>query len=65
MGDHNNNDGYLPLPKGFATAAIHEGQNPDDWEMLSVVPPMVLSTTFKQLSPAKPKVCSKQNFPRT
>lgn len=53
MGDNN---GFLPFPKGFATAAIHSGQNPEQWDSLSVVPPIVLSTTFKQPSPANPKV---------
>jgi len=52
MGDNN---GYLPFPKGFATAAIHAGQDPDQWDSQSVVTPIVLSTTFKQHSPAQPK----------
>jgi len=49
------NNGYLPFPKGFATTAIHTGQDPDQWDSLSVVPPIVLSTTFKQFAPANPK----------
>lgn len=53
MGD---NPGYLPFPKGFATTAIHTGQDPEQWSSLSVVPPIVLSTTFKQHSPANPKL---------
>lgn len=55
MGDNN---GYLPFPKGFATAAIHTGQDPDQWESLSVVTPIVLASTFKQPSPGNPKVVS-------
>ncbi|KAG5347542.1 CGL lyase, partial [Acromyrmex charruanus] len=41
--------------KGFATIAIHAGQDPDQWNHYSVVPPMVMSTTFKQDSPAPPR----------
>ncbi|XP_018315202.1 putative cystathionine gamma-lyase 2 [Mycetomoellerius zeteki] len=41
--------------KGFATIAIHAGQDPDQWNHCSVVPPMVMSTTFKQDSPAPPR----------
>lgn len=47
---------YLPEPKGFATAAIHSFQDPDQWDSLAVVAPFVASTTFKQGSPAEPKV---------
>ncbi|XP_025835965.1 cystathionine gamma-lyase-like [Agrilus planipennis] len=50
------NDGYLPLPQGFATAAIHAAHEPEKWEHMSVVPPIVMSTTFKQHSPAVPKI---------
>lgn len=53
MGDKN---GFLPFPKGFSTAAIHAGQNPEQWNFLSVVPPTVMSTTFKQHSPGNPEV---------
>ncbi|XP_063923872.1 cystathionine gamma-lyase-like [Zophobas morio] len=44
--------GYLPEPKGFATAAIHAFQDPEQWSSMSVVAPMVASTTFKQYGPA-------------
>ncbi|EFA10345.1 cystathionine gamma-lyase [Tribolium castaneum] len=44
--------GYLPQHKGFATAAIHAFQEPEQWESLAVVTPMVSSTTFKQYGPA-------------
>lgn len=52
--DYEENSGYLPYPKGFATAAIHVAQEAEQWNTLSVVPPIVMSTTFKQLSPAQP-----------
>lgn len=44
--------GYLPLPKGFATKAIHAGQEPDQWDSRCIIPPIVMSSTFKQYSPA-------------
>eukprot|EP00118_Oscarella_pearsei_P016652 m.160925 g.160925 ORF g.160925 m.160925 type:complete len:399 (+) comp38791_c0_seq19:336-1532(+) len=36
----------------FATDAIHVGQEPEQWNSRAVVPPISLSTTFKQDSPA-------------
>lgn len=51
-----NNSGYLPYPKGFATKAIHVAQEPEQWNSMSVVPPIVLSTTYKQHGPAEYKV---------
>ncbi|KAK4875299.1 hypothetical protein RN001_011721 [Aquatica leii] len=53
--DVEENNGYLPYPKGFATAAIHVAQEPEQWNALAVVPPIVMSTTYKQFSPANPK----------
>lgn len=47
--------GFRQQPKGFATKAIHVGQEPDQWSSLAVVAPLVCSTTFKQHEPAKPK----------
>lgn len=47
---------YLPYPKGFATTAIHAGQEPEQWDSLAVIPPIVTSTTFKQYGPANFKV---------
>jgi len=35
----------------FATDAIHAGQDPEKWSSRMVVPPITLSTTFKQLEP--------------
>lgn len=40
----------------FATAAIHVGQEPEQWDMNQVVPPISLSTTYKQDQPGEPKV---------
>ncbi|XP_043985523.1 cystathionine gamma-lyase [Gambusia affinis] len=37
--------------KSFATDAIHIGQEPEQWSSMAVVPPISLSTTFKQRSP--------------
>lgn len=48
--------GFKQQPKGYATKAIHVGQEPEQWSHLAVVPPLVTSTTFKQFSPAEPVV---------
>lgn len=37
--------------ESFATDAIHVGQDPEKWKSRMVVPPITLSTTFKQLTP--------------
>ncbi|KYM81858.1 Cystathionine gamma-lyase [Atta colombica] len=37
--------------KGFATIAIHAGQDPDQWNHCSIVPPLVMSVSFKQNDP--------------
>jgi len=37
----------------FATKAIHAGQEPEKWNSMMVVPPITLSTTFKQLKPGQ------------
>ncbi|XP_012527021.1 putative cystathionine gamma-lyase 2 [Monomorium pharaonis] len=37
--------------KGFATTAIHAGQDPEQWSHGSIVPPLVMSTTFQRDSP--------------
>lgn len=42
--------------KGFATIAIHAGQDPKQWNHRSVVPPLVMSTTYQQDGPAQHKV---------
>ncbi|GMS91306.1 hypothetical protein PENTCL1PPCAC_13481 [Pristionchus entomophagus] len=43
---------------GFGTNAIHVGQDPEQWEMNQVVPPLSISTTYKQAKPGQPKVHS-------
>uniref|UniRef100_A0A8C2JL59 Cystathionine gamma-lyase n=1 Tax=Cyprinus carpio TaxID=7962 RepID=A0A8C2JL59_CYPCA len=45
--------GYQPLFKSFATDAIHVGSEPEQWNSRAVVPPISLSTTFKQHGPGK------------
>uniref|UniRef100_A0A1I7TDZ0 cystathionine gamma-lyase n=1 Tax=Caenorhabditis tropicalis TaxID=1561998 RepID=A0A1I7TDZ0_9PELO len=39
----------------FGTDAIHVGQDPEQWDMNQVVPPISMSTTYKQDIPGKPK----------
>ncbi|NWI58998.1 CGL lyase, partial [Calyptomena viridis] len=43
--------GFLPPFPHFATSAIHAGQEPEQWRSGAVVPPISLSTTFKQQGP--------------
>lgn len=50
---------FKQQPKGFATDAIHAGQDPEQWSHMAVVPPLVMSTTFKQFGPADFKVSSR------
>lgn len=45
--------GFLEQQPGFATIAIHAGQEPEKWNSAAVVPPITLSTTFKQPAPAE------------
>ncbi|XP_064575607.1 cystathionine gamma-lyase-like [Zonotrichia leucophrys gambelii] len=44
-------EGFLPPFKHFATQAIHAGQEPEQWRSGAMVPPISLSTTFKQRAP--------------
>lgn len=37
----------------FETQAIHAGQDPEKWDSRCVVPPLVMSTTFKQFAPGQ------------
>ncbi|KAG8276609.1 hypothetical protein J6590_062219 [Homalodisca vitripennis] len=37
----------------YSTKAIHVGSEPEQWNCMSVVPPISLSTTFKQEGPAQ------------
>ncbi|XP_041326395.1 cystathionine gamma-lyase-like [Pyrgilauda ruficollis] len=48
-----NAPGFLPSFEHFATHAIHFGQEPEQWNSKAVVPPITLSTTFKQQVPGK------------
>ncbi|XP_011299776.1 cystathionine gamma-lyase [Fopius arisanus] len=41
--------------EGFATKAIHAGQDPLQWSHCSVIPPLVMSTTYQQDGPAQHK----------
>uniref|UniRef100_A0A671Z2V4 Cystathionine gamma-lyase n=1 Tax=Sparus aurata TaxID=8175 RepID=A0A671Z2V4_SPAAU len=43
--------GFKTAFKSFATEAIHVGQEPEQWKSMAVVPPISLSTTFKQNAP--------------
>lgn len=52
---------FRPQPKGFATKAIHVGQEPEQWSHRAVIPPLVMSTTFKQPAPAQPIVSKQKN----
>lgn len=49
--------GYLKNDPNFATRAIHEGNEPEQWNSMAVVPPISMATTFKQDGPADFKVC--------
>ncbi|KAL7017228.1 hypothetical protein ACKWTF_010294 [Chironomus riparius] len=43
--------GFQKQTPGFATKSIHNGQKPEQWNSRAVVPPISLSTTFKQSAP--------------
>ena len=49
-------EGYRKQDPSFATRAIHDGQEPEQWESMAVVPPISMSTTFKQDGPAQFRV---------
>ena len=44
--------GFRQNDRSFATKACHAGQDPEQWASMAVVPPITLSTTFKQFGPA-------------
>ena len=44
------------VEEGFATKAIHAGQDPGQWTHGPVVPPLVMSTTFQQDAPNEHRV---------
>lgn len=41
----------MSAERGFSTKAIHAGQDPQQWKHSSVIPPIVLSTTFQRDAP--------------
>lgn len=43
--------GFKENDPSFASKAIHEGQEPEQWSSLAVVPPISMATTFKQNAP--------------
>lgn len=43
--------GFHTAYKSFATDVIHVGQEPEQWKSMAIVPPISLSTTFKQHAP--------------
>lgn len=45
--------GYLRPFAHFGTQAIHAGQEPEQWRSGALVPPVSLSTTFKQQAPGE------------
>lgn len=45
-------NGFRKNDEQFATKACHDGQDPENWTSMAVVPPISLSTTFKQFGPA-------------
>ncbi|KAI5713174.1 cystathionine gamma-lyase isoform X2 [Diaphorina citri] len=45
---------FLPQDTAFATKAVHIGSEPDQWRSQCVIPPIILSTTFKQNTPGQP-----------
>ncbi|TDG48439.1 hypothetical protein AWZ03_005184 [Drosophila navojoa] len=45
--------GFKEQPKGFATKAIHVGQDPEQWNSACVIPPITMSTNFKQDAPGQ------------
>ncbi|CAH0383912.1 unnamed protein product [Bemisia tabaci] len=49
------------IDPSFATKAIHTGAKPEQWTNNEIVPPIVLSTTFKQLGPGQDKLLWLEN----
>lgn len=43
----------VPRFANFSTGALHAGQEPERWNSRAVIPPISLSTTFKQDSPGE------------
>ena len=49
-------EGYKEQDPSFATMAIHDAQDPEQWNACPVVVPISLATTFKQDAPAEFRV---------
>ena len=47
--------GYRDNDDHFPTKAIHVGQKPEQWSSMAVIPPITLSSIFKQYAPGKNK----------
>lgn len=50
------NEGFLSEDSRFATKAIHSGYKPGAYGSWAIIPPICMSTTFKQTGPAEPVV---------
>jgi cystathionine gamma-lyase len=55
---NDNDQSYDPKYSSFqfATRSIRAGQEPSQWKSRAVVPPISMSTTFEQYSPAETAV---------
>ena len=49
-------EGFKEQDPTFATRAIHDAQDPEQWDAMPVVLPISLATTFKQDAPAQFRV---------
>ena len=58
----NENSSHDDLKLEFETRALHVGQEATQWSSRAVVPPIVMSTTFQQYSPAMTAVSLKKSF---
>lgn len=47
---------FKQQPKGFASKAIHVGQEPEQWKSMCVAPAIVTSTNYKQDAPGVHRV---------
>ena len=45
--------GYRHIDPRFSTKAIHAGQEPEQWASRALIPPITLSTIFKQQGPGE------------
>ncbi|KAL5282614.1 CTH.2 family protein [Megaselia abdita] len=46
---------FKKQPKGYSSKAVHAGYSPEDSQSLSVIPPIITSSTFKQTDPGSGK----------